>query len=47
MNDRYIKLEIETVINQILYDKNIINKTLYEETSKKLNKLIYNIKSIK
>ena len=41
MNERYIKLQIESVVNKLLYRKNIIEKKLYEETSKKLDKLIF------
>lgn len=41
MNERYIKLRIEAVVNKVLYNKNIIEKNLYEETSKKLDKLLF------
>lgn len=41
MNERYIKLQIESVVNQLLYSKNIIEKVLYEETSKKIDKLLF------
>ena len=41
MNERYIKLKIEAVVNKLLYSKNIIEKNIYEETSKKLDKLLY------
>lgn len=41
MNERYIKLKIEAVVNKLLYNKNIIEKNLYEETSKKLDKLLF------
>ena len=41
MNERYIKLQIESVVNNLLYKKNIIEKKLYEETSKKLDKLLF------
>ncbi len=41
MNERYIKLRIEAVVNKLLYNKNIIEKNLYEETSKKLDKLLF------
>lgn len=41
MNERYIKLKIEAVVNKLLYNKNIIEKNLYEETSKKIDKLLF------
>lgn len=41
MNERYIKLKIEAVVNKLLYSKNIIEKNIYEETSKKLDKLLF------
>ena len=41
MNERYINLKIEAVVNKLLYNKNIIEKNLYEETSKKLDKLLF------
>lgn len=41
MNERYIKLKIEAVVNKLLYSKNILEKNIYEETSEKLDKLLY------
>ena len=41
MNEKYLKLKIETIINKILYKKNIINKNMYEEISMRLDKLIF------
>lgn len=41
MNEIYIQLKIEMVINKLLYQKNIIEKNLYEETSKKIDKLLF------
>lgn len=41
MSERYIKLQIETVINKLLYKKNIIDKILYEDTSRKLDRLLF------
>lgn len=41
MNKRYIKLKIEAVVNKLLYKKNVIEKNVYEETSKKLDKLLF------
>lgn len=46
MNEKYLKLKIETVINKILYKKNIIEKDLYEETLKKIDKIIFEEKKI-
>ncbi len=40
MDETYIKLKIEKVINKILYEKNVIEKALYEETSKKIDQKI-------
>ena len=34
MEEKYIKLKIEAVVNKILYNKNIIDKNLFENTSK-------------
>lgn len=41
MNERYIKLKIEEVVNKLLYKKKVIEKNIYEETSKKLDKLLF------
>ena len=41
MNEKYIKLKIEYIINKILYEKNIIEKDMYNYTAKKLDKLLY------
>jgi|GEM_PF-4961024 len=41
MNERYIKLQIESIVNKILYNKKVIEKDLYDQTSKKLDKLIF------
>lgn len=40
MNEKYLKLKIEAVVNKILYKKNIINKNIFEKTSLKLDKLM-------
>ncbi len=40
MNEKYLKLKIEVVVNKILYKKNIINKNIFEKTSLKLDKLM-------
>ncbi len=39
--ERILKLKLEESINKILYKKNIISKNLYEETNRKLNKMIF------
>lgn len=36
--DEIIKLKIEIVINKILYDKNIIERDIYEKTANRLYK---------
>lgn len=41
MNERIIQLKIETVVNKLLYKKNIIEKELYEDVSKKIDRLIF------
>lgn len=41
MNEKYLKLKIEVVVNKILYKKNIINKNIFEKTSLKLDKLMF------
>lgn len=41
MSDRLIKLKIEAIVNKLLFEKNIIEKSLYEETLKKLDRLIF------
>ena len=41
MDEIYIKLKIEAVVNKLLYKKNVIKKNVYEETSKKLDKLLF------
>ena len=41
MEERILKLKLEVSINKILYNKNIISKNLYEETNRKLNKIIF------
>lgn len=41
MNERYIRLKIEAVVNKLLYNKNVIEKNTYEETSKKLDELLF------
>ena len=41
MEDRYIKLKIEYVVNNLLYEKDVIDKNLYEQVSKKIDKLLF------
>ena len=41
MQDRYIMLKIEMVVNKILYEKNIIEKKEYGQTAKMIDKLIF------
>ena len=41
MNEKYLKLKIESVVNKILYKKNIIDKNVFEKTSIKLDKLMF------
>ena len=41
MNEKYLKLKIESVVNKILYEKNIIDKNVFEKTYTKLDKLMF------
>ena len=41
MKDRYIKLKIEYVVNNLLYEKDVIDKNLYEQVSKRIDKLLF------
>ena len=41
MEDRYIKLKIEYVVNNLLYEKDVIDKNLYEHVLKKIDKLLF------
>ena len=41
MNEKYLKLKIEEVVNKILYKKNVIDKNIFEKTSLKLDKLMF------
>lgn len=41
MNERYIKLQIEAIVNKLLYQKKAIKKNKYEEVSVKLDKLLF------
>ncbi len=41
MEDKYIKLKMEMVVNKILYNKKIINKDIFEKASKELEKLLF------
>lgn len=46
MEDRYIKLKIEYVVNNLLYEKDVIDKNLYEQVSKRIDKLLFEEKKI-
>ena len=41
MNEKYLKLKIESVVNKILYEKNIIDKNVFYFFSTKLDKLMF------
>ena len=41
LEDIHIKLKLESAVNKILFNKNLIDKNLYEETSKKIDKLLF------
>ena len=40
MEEKYMKLKIEFVINKILYQKGIIPKDMYEKTAQKIDKFL-------
>lgn len=41
MEDRYMKLKFERVINRILYVEGVIDEKKYKIVSKKLDKLLF------
>lgn len=41
MNERYIMLQMETIVNKLLYQKKVIEKNKYDEVSVKLDKLLF------
>lgn len=41
MDDRYMMLKIEAVVNKILYVEKVIDKRQYERVSKRLDKLLF------
>lgn len=41
MNERYVKLQMQAIVNKLLYEKDIIERELYEQTSKKIDKLLF------
>lgn len=41
MNEKYVNIEIEQIVNKLLYKKKIIDKSMYEKVASKLNKLLY------
>ncbi len=45
-NKKYSKLKIESIINKILYDKNLIDKDVYEKMSLELEKLLFKEKKM-
>ena len=45
MQDRYIMLKIEKVVNKILYEKEIIDKKEYEQMAKKIDRLLFEEKN--
>lgn len=43
MEDRYMKLKFERVINRILYVEGAIDEKKYKQVSKKLDKLLFEL----
>ena len=43
MEDRYMKLEFERVINRILYVEGVIDEKKYKRVLKKLDKLLFEL----
>lgn len=41
MKEKYMKLKIELVVNKILYRKNVIDKELFENASRKIESFIW------
>ena len=41
MEDRYIMLKIEEVVNRLLYSNGVIDKRKYERMVKRLDKLLF------
>lgn len=41
MNDRLVKFKIEAIVNKLLFENNVIEKPLYEETLRKLDRIIF------
>ena len=41
MEDRYMKLKLERVINRILYVEGVIDEKKYRRVSKRLDKLLF------
>lgn len=41
MKEKYIKLQIESIVNKLLYKKKVIEKNKYEEVAIKLDKLLF------
>ena len=40
MDDRYVMLKIEVLINKILYQENLIDREKYDKAAIKLDKLL-------
>ena len=43
MNEKYIKYKIESIVNNLLYENDVIEKNVYEEVSRKLDKLLFEL----
>lgn len=41
MDDRYMMLKIESLVNKLLYAENYIDKRKYERVSKRIDKLLF------
>lgn len=41
MDDRYMMLKIESLVNKMLYVENYIDKRKYERVSKRIDKLLF------
>ena len=44
MEEKYIKYKIASIVNKLLYEKDIIEKNIYEEVSRKLDKLLFELR---
>ena len=41
MKERIIELKIEVIVNKLLYEKNIIDQSQYQNALKQIDKLIF------